>query len=158
MATKTVDVTLASIKNTNHFGASPVGVINAKTVRAIDDEEVFQNENLYLRLDRNKPMHSSGATFIPAGKSLTYNVTKRLTVSHEGLDSTENQMLMLAYDLTDTIVVSGQAHEVIYQGSFNHTIHFDDIIGFQAITLDYNAIHFDIVAKILVNYTVDLVS
>lgn len=71
MATKTVDVTLASIQNKSPFGVSPTGAINVRTVRAIDDEEIYQNENLYLRLDREEPMHPSGAKYIPAGQSLT---------------------------------------------------------------------------------------
>jgi hypothetical protein len=158
MATKTIDVTLASIRNKNDFSVSPVGAINARTVRAVDDEQIFESENLYLRLDREQPMHPSGVKSIPAGQSLTYNVTKRLEVSHFGLTSTVNQMLIFQRDLTERIVISGQGSEVTYQGSFNHKVRFDEIDGFQTITVDYNALHFDIVAKILVTYTVNLVS
>ncbi|MFF4192743.1 hypothetical protein [Nonomuraea sp. NPDC001831] len=158
MATKTVDVTLASIQNKSPFGVSPTGTICVRTVRAVDDEQIYQNEVLYSRLDREEPMHPSGATYVPAGQSLTYNVTRRLDVSYYGLASSVNQMLIFYRDLTEYIVVTGQVHEEPYQGSYNRKVRYDEIDGFQAITLDYEAIYQNVTANLRVTYTVNLVS
>lgn len=160
MATKTIDVTLAVMRNAGTVGVSPKGAINARTVRAVDDEQIFQSENLYLRLEFGQPMHPSGATHISPGQSLTYNVMKRLKVSHFEQETTGhlNQMLIFNRDLTDRIVVLGQAHEVAYQGNFNRKVRFDEIDGFTTVSCDYNAFHDDVELKIIVTYTVNLVS
>ena len=106
-------------------------------------------------------MHPSGATFIPPGQSLTYNVTKQLTVSQFELETEGhlNQMLMFSRDLTEDLVVSGTVHpDEVYQGSFNRKVRFDEIDGFNTVACDYNVI-FDgnVEAKIIVTYTVNLV-
>jgi hypothetical protein len=107
-------------------------------------------------------MHPSGATFIPPGQSLTYNVTRRLTVSHFDDQETEglNQMLIFHANLTQAIVVSGTLHpDEPYQGIFNFKVRFDEIDGFSTFLCNYNAFlsgsddH-----KIDVTYTVNLVS
>ena len=162
MATKTIDVTLATMRNAGTGSVSPKGAINCRIVRAVDDEQIFQSESLYLRLQSGQPMHPSGATHIPPGQSLTYNVTKRLTVSHFG-EETEghlNQMLIFSRDLTEDVAVVGQVHpDEPYQGSFNRKLLFDEIDGFNTVSCDYNVIFGgDLVAKIIVTYTVNLVS
>ncbi len=162
MATKTIDVTLATMRNAGTVGVSPKGVINARIVRAVDDEQIFQSESLYLRLQSGQPMHPSGAKGIPPGQSLTYNVTKRLTVSHFEQETAGhlNQMLIFSRDLTEDIVVSSQVKpDQVYQGSFNRKVRFDEIDGFNTISCDYNVIFGgDVAAKIIVTYTVNLVS
>jgi hypothetical protein len=160
MATKTVDVTLATMHNAGVTGVSPTGVIQCRTVHAVHDEQVFQSETLYRKLQHGQPMHPSGVTGIPPGQSLTYNVTKRLTLSHFGHEATgNNQMLIFSRDLTQRLVVSGQVREEIYQGSFNRKVRFDEIDGFNTISCDYNVIHDGgIHSKLIVAYTVNLVS
>ncbi|MEU4511668.1 hypothetical protein AB0G05_19430 [Nonomuraea wenchangensis] len=160
MATKTIDVSLASIRNTNDFKVSPAGVINAQSVRALDDEQIFDSQNLFLRLDRDHPLHPSGALFIPPGQSLTYNVTKRLKISHFDMENTDalNQMLIFRRDLTERMVAGSAPDEVNYQGNFNHQVLFDEINGFREVTVDYTAINGDVRAKILVTYTVNRIS
>src|SRR4249920_878676 len=76
MATKTIDVTLAAIRNAGTENVSPKGAIQARIVRAVDDEQIFQSELLYFA-QAGQPIHPSGATHIPPGQSLTYNVIKR---------------------------------------------------------------------------------
>lgn len=85
-------------------------------------------------------------------------MTRRLDVSYYGLDSTVNQMLIFYRDLTEYIVVTGHVHEEPYQGSYNRQVRYDEIDGFQAITVDCNAMYQDVIAKLLVTYTVNLVS
>ncbi|GAA1761138.1 hypothetical protein ACBR40_26905 [Nonomuraea sp. AD125B] len=160
MATKTIDVSLASIRNTNDFKVSPAGVINAQSVRAVDDEQIFDSQNLFLRPDRDHPLHPSGALFIPPGQSLTYNVTRRLQISHFDAESTGalNQMLIFRRELTERMVVDSEPDDVSYQGNLNHRVLFDEINGFREVTVDYTAIHGDVRAKILVTYTVNRVA
>lgn len=160
MATKTIDVTLAVMRNPGTVGVSPKGVINARTVRAVEDEQIFQSETLYQRPDFGQPMHPSGATHIPPGQSLTYNVTKRLKVSHFAQETPGhlNQMLIFNRDLTDRVVVLGQIHEVVYQGNFNRKVRFDEIDGFSTVSCDYSAFHGDVALKVVATYTVNLVS
>jgi hypothetical protein len=159
MATKTIDVTLETIRNASTFSVAPKGAINARTVRAVDDEQIFQSENLYLHLDSGGPIHPGGATHIPPGQTLAFNVTKRLKVSHFGVESVGhlNQMLIFQRDLTERLVAAGQGHDASYQGNFNHKVRFDEINEFQTISVDYRAIHFDVTAKIIVTYAVNLI-
>jgi hypothetical protein len=60
-------------------------------------------------------MHPSGATHVPPGQSLTYNVTKRLTVSHfeQETEGHLNQMLIFSRDLTQDVVVLGTRRKKI---------------------------------------------
>jgi hypothetical protein len=161
MATKTIDVTLAAMRNAGTANVSPKGVIQARIVRSVDDEQTFQTESLYFR-QAEEPMHPSGATHIPPGQSLTYNVTKRLTVSRfeQEAEGQLNQMLIFGRDLTQDVVVSGTLRpDVPYQGSFNHKLRFDEIDGFNTVSVDYNAALDENVAhKVIVTYTVNLVS
>ncbi len=107
-------------------------------------------------------MHPSGATGIRPGQSLTYNnATKRLRISHFEPESEGrlSQMLIFSRDLTQDFVISGQLQrDVPYQGSFNRKVRFAEIEGSQTVTCNYNALHGSQVAKINVNYTVNLVS
>jgi hypothetical protein len=161
MATKTIDVTLAAMRNAGTANVSPKGGIQARIVRSVDDEQIFQTESLYLR-QAQQAMHPSGATHIPPGQSLTYNVTKRLTVSRfeQEAEGQLNQMLIFSGDLTEDLVVAGTLHpDEPYQGSFNRKLRFDEIDGFNTVSVDYNVVFDGNVAhKIVVTYTVNLVS
>ncbi|MFJ7686024.1 hypothetical protein [Peribacillus butanolivorans] len=111
----------------------------------MNDEEVHQVELLYLRLESEQPMHPSGATHISPGQSLSFNVTKRLTVN-------PNEMLMFDYDLTESDLE-------IYQGSFNSKVRYNEIDGFTTVSCDYEVIDGgEFTRKIIVNYTVNLIS
>ena len=160
MATKTIDVTLAAIRNAGTGFVSPKGAIQARIVRAVNDEQVFQSALLYGR--DSGPLHPSGATHIPPNTALTYNVTTRLTVSHfeEEAEGQLNEMLIFGRDLVEDVVVSGTVHpDQNYQGSFNRKVRFDEIDGFTTVSCDYNVIlGGDVVAKIIVSYTVNLIS
>jgi hypothetical protein len=159
MATKIIDVTLASIENVGNVNVAPKGVIGCMIIRSIDDKQIFQSENLYFR-QTNQPMHPSGATHIPPGESLSYNVMRRLTLTHfeQEAEGQLNQSLMFATDMTQDLVVSGNVHVEHYQDSFNFKVRFDEIDGFNIVTCDYKAFTNDLEAKIIVTYTVNLVS
>jgi hypothetical protein len=161
MATKTIAVTLASIQNTGKINISPRGIMQCRTVRAVDDEQVFQRGTLYFREqgERPVPMHPSGAQFIPPGESLSYNVMEQLAVSQFDEESERkqhfNQMLMLFAELTQRVVVSGNLRTEPYFGdSFKH-VRFDDIDGFNTVTCFFNTATED-VARFTVTYTVSL--
>ncbi len=141
---KTIDVTLASMRNAGNFGVSPKGAIRAQIVRAAVDEDVRQSEALYVRVRPAEPMHPSGATGIAPGNSLTFNVTKRFTCNPD-------EMLIFNRDLEES------EHE-IYQGSFNRKVRFDEMDGFTTVTVDYNVVGGNRPRKILVTYTVNLIS
>ncbi|MGC5334750.1 hypothetical protein [Micromonospora sp. DT62] len=162
MATKTIDVTLAAMRNAGDNVVSPHGAISARTVRAVDDEQVFQSELLYWRPRSQQPMHPNGAVHIAPGESLTYNTTKRLTVSHfeREAEGQLNQMLIFASDLTQDVVLLGQVHpDERYQGSFNRKLRFDEIDGLNVVSCDYNVVFGGgFWAKIIVTYVVNLVS
>jgi hypothetical protein len=162
MATKTIDVTFATMRNVGPSRVAPKGRLTAAVVRAVDDEQVFQAENLYSREDGG-PMHPSGALYLPPGQSLTYNLTKRLTVSYfdEETDDHLNQMLILDENLTEDIRDSvAHVHpDEKYQGPYKTRVAFDDIDGFRAVTCDYNVVfEGEAAAKIAVAFTVSLVS
>ncbi|MEU1368640.1 hypothetical protein ABZ454_21220 [Streptomyces sp. NPDC005803] len=160
MATKTIDVTLAAITNTGASHVSPTGVINIRTVRAVDDEQVFQSENLYRR-DSGQPIHPSGVQSIAPDQSLTYNVTKRLTVSDFGDESTGhlNQMMIFDPDLTQNIVDLGTVETVPYFGCFKRKVRFDEIEGFQEIDCLHNIAAVDgHDCRFTAQYTINLVS
>ncbi|MEU9464992.1 MULTISPECIES: hypothetical protein [unclassified Streptomyces] len=160
MAEKTIDVTLASITNTGTSHISPKGVINIRTVRAVDDEQIFQSENLYQR-DNGQPMHPSGVQSLAPGQSLTYSVTKRLTVSHFEEESSGhlNQMMIIDPDLTQDIVELGTVDTVHYFGCFKRKVRFDEIEGFQTIDCLHNiAALANHNCRFTANYTINLVS
>jgi len=105
-------------------------------------------------------MHPSGAFGIRPGASLSFNVTKQLTVKgDEDGDGQPDEMLVFDYDLEE----SG---DEIYQGSFKRKVRFDEIDGFKTVTCDYNARGFVVVAgvgprhvcQILATYTINLIS
>ena len=159
MATKTIDVTLAAIRNAGTGVVSPKGAIQARVVRAVDDEQVFQSELLYFR--QSGPIHPSGATNIRPNESLTYNVTARLTLAHFEEESANqlNQMLIFGRDLTEDLVVGGTVDaDRPYQGSFNRKLRFDEIDEFNTVSCDYNIFSGDVTVKIIATYTVNLVS
>jgi len=106
-------------------------------------------------------MHPSGATHIPPGQILTYNVTKQLTVSHfeQETEGQLNQMLIFSQDMTEDTVVSGDLHrDQPYTGNVNRKVRFEEIDGFNTVSCDYNVFDGDVTAKIIVTYTVSLVS
>jgi hypothetical protein len=159
MATKTIDVTLAAIRNAGTGFVSPKGVIHARVVRAVDDEQEFQSGLLYAR--QSGPIHPNGATHIPPNESLTYNVTTRLTLAHfeEEAEGQLNQMLVFSRDLTEDVVVGSSVNaDRPYQGSFNRKLRFDEIDGFNTVSCDYNIFSGDVTVKIIATYTVNLVS
>ncbi|MFF0478887.1 hypothetical protein [Streptomyces sp. NPDC004284] len=161
MATKTIDVTLATIRNVGPRNVAPKGALSAEIVRSINDDEVFQAETLYSR-DDGQPMHPSGALLLPPGKSLTYNITKRLTVSHfeQETEGHVNQMLIFDEHLTEDVLDSVlHVHpDEKYQGSYRRQVSFDEIDGFKAVSCDYRVLlGGEEVAKIIVGYTVSLV-
>lgn len=159
MTKKTVDVTLTTISNTGTNRISPMGVIIVRTVRAVDDEQIFQSETLYSRAE-GEPMHPSGIQGLDPGESLTYNVTQRLSVSQFEEESTGhlNQMLILDPDLTQKIVELGTANTVRYFGCFKRKIRFDEIDGFQTIDCLHNAFLGSHECRFTATYTVNLVS
>jgi len=159
MATKTIDVTLATIRNTGSVKVSPRGVIGANSCRAGDDNQVFQAEDLYVRLESGQPIHPNGATHIPPGQSLTYNVTKRLEISnfeHES-DGHLNQMLELNVDLTQHVNLS-EPDDLHYFGP-DQKVLFDELDGFDTIDCPYNTAPTEgYMAKMIVTFTVNLIS
>ncbi|MHA4151459.1 hypothetical protein [Bacillus cereus] len=125
MATKIIDVTLATLRNYGTRDVTPEGYIWAMTTRAVDDEQVFQTEVLY-----------HGAITIPPGQSVTVGINKRLTVQQFDPQETQgyNQMLVLHADLKQQYFHSGNVGEVPYYGLFMRKIRFDDINGFFTMT------------------------
>jgi hypothetical protein len=149
--TKTIDVTLASMRNAGDLPVSPKGVIRAAITRAANDEDIREVEALYNR-QPGQPMHPSGATGISPGKSLTFNVTKRLTVKgDEDGDGHPDEMLVFSRDLEESELEK-------YQGSFNRKVLFDEIDGFTTVSCDYNVINGGITKQIIATYTVNLIS
>jgi hypothetical protein len=140
--TKTIDVTLATIKNVGRFNASPIGPINGLIVRAVNDEEIHQSESLYFRRNRDEPMFPGGPTFIIPGDSSTFNVTRRLTI-------TPDEALMFFQELTE---LEGQ----IYSPS-RRKVRFDEIDGFNTVSCDYSVISGgEFILKIIATYTINL--
>jgi hypothetical protein len=154
MAAKIVDVTLATITNVGNIGVGPEGLIWAKVVRAVDDEQEFQSEALFHR-NAGQPLHPGGAIGIPPGGSLTYNVIKRLTVHHFGDESPGqlNQMLIFRTALEQSTFISpGTIGKVPYFGPFSFKVRFDDILGSQTFPVLYNTTNDH---KLQVTYTVN---
>ena len=155
MAAKVVDVTLAAITNFGGRGVSPKGLIWATAVRAVDDGQEFQSEVLFHR-NANQPLHPSGANGIQPGGSLTYNVTKRLTIHHFGDNETPtqlNQMLIFRTQLDQSTSVGvGSVGDIPYFGPFSLKVRFDDIAGFQTFDGLYNTTDDH---KIRITYTVN---
>ena len=159
MATKTIDVTLAAMRSAGTAAVSPKGGIQARIVRSVDDEQIFQAESLYFT-QTGEPIHPSGATHIPPGQGLTYNVTRRLTISRfeQEAEGRLNQMLIFSRDLTQDVVAAGTVHpDEPYQGSFNRKLRFDEIDGFNTVSVDYNVVvDGNVEHKVIVTYTVNL--
>lgn len=163
MATKTIDVTLATIRNVGRFAVGPKGVIRCAIARAVDDEQIFQVGLLYSRLRSEDPIHPSGARGILPGQSLSYNVTKRLTLNHfdQETEGHLNQMLIFSRDLKEDLIVD---HHLFpdrpYQGDFIRKVRFEEIDGFNIVTCGYQVIFTDSVvrAEIAVVFTVTLIS
>lgn len=154
MAAKVVDVTLAAITNVGNIGVGPDGRIFARVVRAVDDEQVFETEILFSR-NQGQPLHPSGAIGIPPGGSLTFSVTKRLTVHHFGDESPGqlNQMLVFQTELEQrTFVSPGTVGTIPYFGPFSFKVRFDEISGLQTFDVVYNTTNDH---KIRVTYTVN---
>jgi hypothetical protein len=145
MATKTIDVTLTAIRNEGPQNVSPNGAILCLRIRAQDDEQVFQTETLYAK-SSGEPMNPSGATFIAPGQSLSYNVTKRLTISRfeEETEGHLNEALGLQAPLTQRVVDSGTLFPAEqYQGPHTRILQFqelDEIDGSTTVTLRYNVV------------------
>lgn len=162
MATKTIDVTLATMRNVGPAGVAPKGGLSAAIVRAVNDEQVFNAELLYSR-DEGQKMHPNGALFLPPDHSFTYNITKRLTVSQFDTETDDNLNQMLIFDehLTEDIKDSN-AHVHLdqkYSGYLKRPVSFDEINGFNTVTCTYSVDHLgEVAAKIIVAYTVSLVS
>jgi hypothetical protein len=136
MSYKTIDVTLASIRNVGPEWVGPKGAIYAQRARAQDDEQIFQTEILY-NAELDGPIHPNGARGIAPGQSLIYNVTKRFSIhdfgDHEigGL----NEMLMFDSDLIEKFIISGHVETKPYFGTSYYHVQFIEIgDGFQTIT------------------------
>jgi hypothetical protein len=161
MATKTIDVTFETMRNVGTRRVSPEGFTRCAIARAIDDEQIFQVGLLYDR-NEGQPMHPSGALGLPPGQSLSYNVTRRLTVSHYDQETVGhlNQMLIFNYELKQRVVAStGRVELVSYFGTFNYKVRYEEIDGFNTFTLPYSASFEGVeIAKIEVAYTVNLIS
>lgn len=159
MATKTIDVTLASIENVGAVSVAPKGTIRCVVVRAQNDDQEFDAEILYSR-EAGQPVHPGGATHISPGEMLTYNVTKRLMLSHFPVEAEGqlNQSLMLSADLREDLVVSGNIHTRLYGGELHRKVRFAEIDKPVTVSLDYTAFDGNLEGKIIVTYTVDLVS
>ncbi|MGQ3479550.1 hypothetical protein [Paenibacillus sp. TY11] len=149
---KIIDVTLATMQSVGTQAASPLGAIRCSTVRAVNDKERHQIELLYYRGDSEQPMHPSGKRFLLPGESLTFNVTKRLTVH------SEDEMLMFDYDLNEKPSGPDDRGE-IYQGSDYRKVRFEELDGFQTISCSYGVVDGGgYTKKINVIYTVNLIS
>jgi hypothetical protein len=157
---KIIDVTFATMRNAGTHRVSPEGTLRCAIVRAVDDEQVFQAELLYHR-NEGQPMHPSGAMGIPPGESLSYNVTKRLTVHYydEESEGHLNQMLIFGYDLIQRFVVAGRIEERPYFGQFSYKVRYAEIEGFKTYSLPYGTAGAEEDRhKIEVVYTVNLIS
>jgi hypothetical protein len=134
MAKKVIDVTLASITNTGNTRVSPLGTMSAQTARSVDDEQIFDSGFLYDR-DDGQPMHPSGVQRLLPGESVTFNTTKRLTVSYPQVESEGNyqQMLLIHSSLTQKIAGDGGEEIRPYFGCFKKKIFFNELDGFQTI-------------------------
>lgn len=161
MATKTVDVTLASIKNESPDGrrVSPVGDIWVSVVRVVNDEEQYQAGHLYGRSDYSEPLVPGGGTFIEPEHSITINSTKRLNVSTFAPEDALDQMLCITYKLNDATRVGISIRKVKYSSNNRHKIRFEELNGLQAFTTTYAALYNgEYVLKLGVSYTTNVVS
>ena len=70
MATKTIDVTLATMRNAGTVNVSPKGVIQCRIVRAVDDEQIFQNFAVFSRKTGNKRAETSSLMTASTAKSV----------------------------------------------------------------------------------------
>lgn len=124
MATKIIDVTLATLRNYGTRAVTPEGSIWAMITRAVDDKQVFQSGTLY-----------NGAIPILPGESVTVGINNRLTLQQFPNETQGySQMLVLHSDLKQETVHSGNVGEEPYFGLFMRKIRFDDINGFFTLT------------------------
>ncbi|MFB4337680.1 hypothetical protein [Bacillus sp. BR_16] len=146
MATKVIDVAVATIRNYGSEHVSPKGFILGRIVRAVDDEQIFQTEILF-----------DGGVGLQPGQSVTVGVYKRLTVHHFGLQEIQglNQMLVFHADLKQRHVVLGTGKDLPYFGTYNFKVRFDEITGFHTFPVRYNTTEDH---KIEIVYTVNLVA
>ncbi|PGS77751.1 hypothetical protein COC69_18480 [Bacillus cereus] len=146
MASKVIDVSIATIRNYGSNDVGPEGFIWGMITRDVDDEQKFQSEDLF-----------NGQVYIPAGQSVTVGVNKRLTVNYFGQESPGhlNQMLVFRADLKQKFIYSGNLDEVPYFGPYSYKVRFEDIVGFHTFSVSYNTTRHD---DIEVVYTVNLVS
>ncbi|PHA57880.1 hypothetical protein COF07_12245 [Bacillus wiedmannii] len=147
MATKVIDVAVATIRNTGSTRVSPKGFISGWIVRAANDEQVFEGEILY----------DGAMDTLPPGQSMTVGIIKRLTVHQfdPQVSLGDKQMLVFHAELTQRYVDLGSIDDEPYFGPYNFKVYFDDIDGFQTFSVPYNTTKGH---KIEVVYTVNLVS
>ncbi|PEP92728.1 hypothetical protein CN582_24760 [Bacillus wiedmannii] len=147
MATKVIDVAVATIRNIGSKPVSPEGFISGLIVRAVDDEQVFERGGLY----------DGAMDALPPGQSMTVGIIKRLTVQY--FDPQEslgyNQMLVFHQELAQRYVDFGKIEEIPYFGPHSFKVYFDDIAGFQTFSVDYNTTQDHVIEVI---YTVNLVA
>jgi hypothetical protein len=148
MATKLIAVTLANIRNTGDVHISPRGIIRCQSVRAVEDEQVFQTEILYNS--------DQGTIVVPPGESRSPNVTRHLSISHFGDESVGhlNQMLYLFSELSQNFVISGRLETDNYFGG-RQKVRFDEISGFDTVTMLQNTAG-ALTARFTATYTVSL--
>lgn len=146
MATKVIDVSVATIRNYGSKYVSPKGIILSRIVRAVDDEQIFQSEILF-----------DGGVGLQPGQSVTVGVYKRLTVHHFDPQESQglNQMLVFHEDLKQRHVVLGAGEDLPYFGPYNFRVRFDEITGFHTFPVPYNTTEGH---KIEIVYTVNLVA
>jgi len=106
-------------------------------------------------------MHPSGATFIAPGQSLSYDVTKRLTISRfeKETEGQLNEALGLQANLTQRVVDSGTLFPAEqYQGPHMRILQFQELAeidGSITVTLQYNVVfNGEFSHKIGVDFTV----
>ena len=158
MAEKIIDVTLASITNTGMRSISPYGGISAQSVRVKDEQQIFQSGLLYYK-EAGKPIHESGALSLKPGKSLTYNSTQRLSISHFDAEESggPNQMLVIHSDLWQHMVTTGGSNETFYFAG-RKKVFFIDLEGFFDFPWSYRAQYEDDERKFEAAFTVNLIS
>ncbi|MFD5413310.1 hypothetical protein [Streptomyces nojiriensis] len=155
MAKKTIDVTLTSITNDGMRSVSPYGYIGAYSVRQADDEHVYESGILY-DVDAGQPIHE-GVLKLKPGESLTYNSTKRLSISHFGFSDGQNQMLLMESELRQHTIVTGGSNETFYFGGRKKVL-FGELEAFSNFSMGYRAQYEDNDFEFTANFTVTIIS
>src|SRR5262245_12413759 len=113
-------------------------------------------------LCESKPKRQGALIKYPPGQSLSYNVTKRLTVHHydQETEGHLNEMLMFDRELTQKVVTAtGRVENERYQGSFNRKLRYEEIDGFNTVSCNYEVlVEGEVKANIVVIFTVSLIS